>query len=287
MPCCFLNGQFVPLHEAQISVLDRGFIFGEGVYEVIPIFGRRPFRLIEHLARFARSMREIGMENPHSTTEWQQLVCALVERHAEADVSVYLQVTRGALPRNHAAPIAYTPTVFGMVTPLDTSKAAISVDVITLEDFRWRRCDIKATALLANTMARSAAARAGAYEAVLFREGMLTEGAASNVFVVVEGKLVTPPQSPAILPGVTRDALIEALADGASAVGEREISRHEFLQASEIWITSSTRDLIPVANVDGRMVGTGQYPLYARVYPRYLAFKSRELDLIPAIAHKP
>ncbi len=286
MSVCFLNDEFLPLQEAKVSVLDRGFIFGEGVYEVIPVFARRPFRLTEHLARFARSMQAIGLDNPRDLASWGNLVRELVCRDAEPNLSVYLQVTRGAMPRNHAAPVHSVPTVFGMVSPLVSANQA-SVDVVSQEDIRWQRCDIKATALLANVMARTAAAAAGAYEAILFRDDLLTEGAASNVFAVLEGRILTPPCTPAILAGVTRNAFIEALSESDEAVCERDITREEITRVQELWLTSSTRDLVPVARLDGQLVGTGEHPVLARVMPRYAAFKAQSLASTPPIAFTP
>jgi len=275
---CYLNGEFLPLEEARVPVLDRGFIFGDGVYEVIPVFGGRPFRLAPHLSRLARSLEATGIRDPLNPEAWSKLIMTLIERNPFRDLSVYLQITRGVAPRNHAAPKDCQPTLFAMVSPTPAQTEVQPVAVATMADVRWQRCDIKAIALLPNVMARTAAVAAGAYEAVMFRDDLLTEGASSNVFVVVDGVIRTPPHSGHILPGITRDTLVEALAGTADAVQETPITRAEVMTADEIWITSSTRDLVPVETLDGQPVGQGAPgPVYRRVVQRYEAFKQREL----------
>jgi D-alanine transaminase len=277
MSVCYLNGVFLPLAEAQIPVLDRGFIFGDGVYEVIPVFGGRPFRLAAHLARLLQSLAAIAIPPPLDFTEWTALLGELILRNPQPNLSLYIQVTRGVAPRNHAAPNS-TPTVFAMASPLATSVDQVTVQVISMVDIRWQRCDIKAISLLPNVLARTAAVSAGAYEAVLFREDFLTEGAASNVFVISNNQIKTPPHSGHILPGITRDTVVEALANSPDAVQEVAISRAEVLQASEIWLTSSTRDLVPVSHLDGRLVGEGAPgPVFRRISALYERFKSAEL----------
>jgi D-alanine transaminase len=278
MSTCYLNGEFVPLAAARVSVLDRGFIFGDGVYEVIPVFGGRPFRLAEHFARLAQSLGAIGINNPLNPAEWVALVRDLVARNAIADASVYLQITRGVAPRNHAAPADCRPTVFAMVQPTLHASVPDTADAILVEDQRWGRCDIKATSLLANVLARTAATAAGAHEAILIRDGYLTEGAASNVFIVSGGVIKTPPHSHHILPGITRDAVVEALAGSSDAVHEVAVTRSELLTADEVWVTSSTRDLLPVVRIDGQAVGPGGVgPVFRRVLAVYVAFKATEL----------
>ena len=278
MSICYLNGELLPLADARISVLDRGFIFGDGVYEVIPIFNDRPFRLDEHLTRLACSLDAIALPNPHTMLQWRLLVSAVVTANPLNEISLYLQVTRGPAPRNHAVPIDPTPTVFAMVSPLTPTRALPPVATITLADIRWARCDIKAVSLLPNVMFRSAAQATGAYEALLIREGWLTEGAASNVFVIADGRIKTPPHSCYILPGVTRDVLIEALKGSADAVIEAEISKDELLAADEIWLTSSTRDLVPVASIDGRALSAAAPgPVFQRVMDLYVKYKAAML----------
>ncbi len=278
MSICYLNGAFLPLAEAQIPVLDRGFIFGDGIYEVIPVFERQPFRLAAHLARLAQSLAAVSIRVPLTAPAWTALLAELILRNSEPDLSLYIQITRGVAPRNHAAPQDSTPTVFVMASPLAAQADPMPVQVISMVDIRWQRCDIKATSLLPNVLARSAAAAAGAYEAVLFREDFLTEGAASNVFVISHGQLKTPPHSRYILPGITRDTLVEALTGSSDAVQEVAISRAEVLQASEIWLSSSTRDLVPVSHLDGRLLGGGAPgPVFRRISALYENFKKREL----------
>jgi len=284
MSLCYLNGDFVPLADAKISVLDRGFIFGDGVYEVIPVFGRRPFRLRAHVGRLARSLEETGISVRLSGPAWEDLLRDLVAHHDGEDLSVYVQVTRGVAPRNHAAPADVEPTVFAMVSPLAAATDAQTVRAIALVDQRWQRCDIKAISLLPNVLARTAAVAAGAYEAVLFRDGWLTEGAASNVFVVSGGRIRTPPHSGFILPGITRDTLVEALSGSPDAVLETTVSREEVLHADEVWLTSSTRDLVPVSHLDGQRIGRGEPgPVYARVLARYAQFKAADLAAVPPV----
>ena len=278
MSVCYLNGVFLPLAEAQIPVLDRGFIFGDGIYEVIPVFGGRPFRLAAHLARLGQSLAAIAIPAPLDVTAWTAVLGELILRNPQPDLSLSIQVTRGVAPRNHAAPNGGTPTVFAMASPLATNADQAPVQVISMVDIRWQRCDIKAISLLPNVLARTAAVSAGAYEAVLFRDDFLTEGAASNVFVISNDQIKTPPHSGYILPGITRDTVVEALANSPDAVQEVAISRAEVLQASEIWLTSSTRDLVPVSHLDGCLVGRGAPgPVFRRISALYERFKSAEL----------
>ena len=275
MSLVYLNGDYLPLTEARVSVLDRGFIFGDGIYEVVPVFGGRAFRFSEHLRRLTRSLEAIGLEVSLGADDWSKLVAELLARNALSDASVYIQITRGVAPRNHAAPAHCQPTVFAMASPLILAEDITPVAAISLPDLRWQRCDIKAISLLPNVMARTAAVEAGAYEALLFRENFLTEGAASNVFVVKDGRIMTPPHSAFILPGITRDALVEALAASADAIAEVQIPRAVVASADELWLSSSTRDIVPVTILDGKPVGDGNPgPVYRRVLARYLQFKA-------------
>jgi len=274
MSLCYLDGAFLPLAEAKVSVLDRGFIFGDGVYEVMPVFGRRVLRLERHLARLERSLAAVDIANPLSRAQWADIVERLLAAQAGADFTVYVQLTRGAAPRNHQPPAGIAPTVFVMASPLAPVDPAVTVRAITHEDFRWQRCDIKSTSLLANVLLRQAAVAAGAAEAILVRDELVTEGAASNVFVVVDGRLRTPPLSTHLLPGVTRDLLVEILADSADAVLETDLTRAELERADEIFLTSSSRELAAVSHLDGRPVGaSAPGPVFHRVVERYAAFK--------------
>lgn len=280
---CYLNGRFLPLDEAQVSVLDRGFIFGDGVYEVLPVFDARPFRLDAHLARLRRSLDAIDMVPPCDDAGWREILHALIARAPQPTLTLYVQVTRGVAPRNHAAPAGALPTVFAMASPLDVRVDCEPVTAVSLPDIRWQRCDIKAVSLLPNVMARSAAVRHGAYEALLFRDDRLTEGAASNVFLVHGNRVSTAPHSPFILPGITRDALIEALRAAGEEVVEEFSLRADVERADEIWLTSSSRDIVPVGSLDGRVLAAPG-PVYRRVSALFARFKQRELaEVTPVV----
>ncbi|MSR14847.1 MAG: D-amino acid aminotransferase [Gammaproteobacteria bacterium] len=279
MSTCYLNGKFIPLDSARVSVLDRGFIFGDGIYEVLPVYAGRPFRLEAHLCRLEQSLVAISIVDPYGRLAWIDLIYELIAANCPAEtLSIYLQVTRGVAPRNHAAPLTSIPTVFMMVSELTTGLVPAQVAAIVLEDLRWQRCDIKAISLLPNVMARTAASLAGVYEAILVRDGWVTEGAASNVFIVSRGRIKTPPKSSFILSGITRDTIVEALADTTDAVQEVEISQTELLASEEVWLTSSTRDIVSVTRLDSRPVGTGEIGVvYRRVCAAYARFKVAEL----------
>jgi D-alanine transaminase len=275
MSLCYLNGSFLPLAEAQIPVLDRGFIFGDGVYEVIPAFGRRPFRLDAHLRRLDRSLGAIGMRPVLAAAVWTEIFARLLSTNEGEDQTVYVHITRGVAPRVHAPPPGLAPTVFVMSTPLARQDLVQTVSAVTHEDFRWQRCDIKSISLLGNVLLRQFAVDAGAHEAILLRDGQVTEGASSNVFVVHDGQLYTPPHSHLLLPGVTRDLLVELLADTADAVREAPVTGQMLRSAAEIWLSSSGRELAPVVTLDGRPVGAGSVgEVYRRVLARYLQFKA-------------
>jgi D-alanine transaminase len=275
MSLCYLNGEFLPLASAKVSVLDRGFMFGDGVYEVIPVFAGRPFRLDGHLARLARSLAATGIPSPLSPAAWTSLIERLVAAEPAPAQTVYVQITRGVAPRHHLPPPGLVPTVFVMSTPLTPAPPEATVSIVLREDFRWTRCDIKSISLLGNVLLRQDAAAAGADEAVLVREGLITEGASSNVFMVRAGRIRTPPLSNHLLPGVTRDLIVELMANTADAVLEADITREDLLAADEIWLASSGRELAPVSHVDGQAVGHAcPGPVYRRVVERYAAFKS-------------
>ncbi len=276
MSLCYLDGVFLPLAEAKVSVLDRGFIFGDGVYEVIPVFRRRVLRLDEHLSRLARSLAAVGIPDPLSRPQWAAIVERLLAAQDGQDFTVYVQLTRGVAPRIHQPPAGIAPTVFAMLNPLVPVDPSLTVPAITHEDFRWQRCDIKSISLLANVLLRQAAAAAGAAEAILLREGRVTEGAASNVFVAVDGRLRTPPLSRHLLPGITRDLVIELLAGTGDAVVEADISAAELRRADEIFLTSSGRELAAVSHLDGVPVGSAcPGPVFYRTVERYAAFKRK------------
>ncbi len=274
----YVNGEFTSPEAAVISPFDRGFIFGDGVYEVIPIYGRRLFRFEQHLARLERNLEEIGIAAPLARAQWHDVLTALINEAPSQDQSAYLQITRGVAPRDHGYPVAAQPTVFAYVQPLQPVDAEIlrrGVAAVTATDTRWQRCDIKTTSLLANVTLRQRAAEAGATEAILVRDGIIAEGAASNIFVVSEGALRTPPQGPTILPGVTRDLVLELARGLAIPCDETAVTETELAQAEEIWMSSSTKELLPITRLDGAAVGGGAPgPMFSRVYAAYQEFKA-------------
>lgn len=261
LPHCYLNGEFVALRDARISPLDRGFLFGDSVYEVLPVFGERMFLFREHFDRLARSLREIRLENPHTHEEWRGILGELIARNGGSDMYLYIQVTRGAeYGRNHAFPAVTKATVFAMAAPLPVftdEQRANGLSAITVQDFRWGRCDIKTTALLANVLMKQQASDAGANEAIIVRDGEALEGSSTSVFIVSGGVLITPPNSHRILPGTTRDAAL-SLATGVMPVEIRKIGIDELRAADEVWISAATRDVLPVTRVDGEPIGTGR-----------------------------
>jgi D-alanine transaminase len=269
----YLNGAFLPSEQAQVSVFDRGFVFADGVYEVIPAYGSRLFRLPQHLARLDNSLAGIRLPNPLAARDWQTMFTRLVEAGGAADQSVYLQVTRGRAERDHAFPKQITPTVFAYSQALkypEPAQLAAGVAAITVPDIRWQRCDIKAIALLPNVLMRQQATEQGAAEAILLRDGRMTEGAASNIFLVLKGTLVTPPKGPFILPGVTRDLALELARAHGLACEERAVTDSELRSAEELMLSSSTKELLPITRLDGKPVGSGQPgPLHARLHALY------------------
>ncbi len=273
----YLNGKFMPIEEAHVPVLDRGFIFGDGGYEVIPVYSKHPFRLVEHLRRLQYSLDKVRIDNPMSEAEWSQLVAGIVERNAGEDQSVYLQVTRGVAKRDHAFPKGVRPTVFMMSTPLVTPAPALvesGVACISAQDYRWLNCDIKSVSLLGNCLLRQLSADAGATETILFRDGKLTEASASNVFIVRDGVLLTPPKDNLVLPGITYDVVLEIARAREFQVEVRAVTEAEVRGADEIWVTSSTKEVLAVTTLDGRPVGDGRPgPLFRRMHALYQQFK--------------
>lgn len=272
----YLNGEFVRPESAMISPFDRGFIFGDGVYEVIPVFGGRLFRLPHHLQRLHHSLAAIDLAPPLPAEQWHQVLQRLVDEAGGGDQSLYLQVTRGVAPRNHAFPKNAKPTVFAY-----TQKKAFAAKntqqsgaaVITAADIRWLRCDIKSTSLLAAVMLREQAERAGAIEAILIRDGLVTEGAASNIFLVRDNALITPPKGQFILPGITRDLVLELAHKHDIAVQERNVKEGELSQAHEVWITSSTNEIKPVGSINGVALTGTPGPMYQQMYDLYEHYK--------------
>jgi len=266
MPKVYLNGKFIPIEDALIPVTDRGFLFGDGVYEVIPAYGGRLFRLSHHLQRLQNSLDGIRLDNPHSDGEWKAILDTLLEHNRELagasnDQSVYLQVTRGsAAKRDHSFPENVIPTVFASSNAVIDPDPAVTeqgVAAITLDDIRWQYCDIKAVTLLANVLLRQQAVDRNAMEAILIRNSLVIEGSASNVFVVEAGNILTPAKGPQMLPGITRDLVLELARQHGLPCQETDISEDRLRVADEIWITSSTREIIPVTLLDGKAVGQG------------------------------
>ena len=282
MNTVYLNGEFLPLEEARVPVMDRGFLFGDGVYEVIPVYSRRPFRLAEHLRRLAASLAAIRLEAPLNDAEWATIIERIVAAADGADQSVYLQVTRGPMAvRNHAFPKEVKPTVFVMTEPLVTPPAELrekGIAAVSAADNRWHRCDIKATSLLANCLLRQLAVDHGCAETVLFRDGFLIEGAASNIFAVKDGVLLAPIKNHLMLPGITYDVVLELAAKHGLPVQVRDVLEDEARNADELWMTSSTKEVLPIVTLDDRKVGAGDTagkpgPVFQRMYGWYQEFK--------------
>ncbi len=274
----YLNGEFLPLGEARIPVMDRGFLFGDSIYEVIPAYGGRLFRLQQHLQRLENSLHAIQMENPLSQPEWESMLATLTTQYQGEDQSVYLQVTRGVAPsRDHAIPEGVTPTLFAIATPfpaIDPQVYERGIAAITLDDIRWRFCNIKATTLLPNVLLRQEAKERGAMEAILIRDGLAMEGAASNLFIVDDGQIITPPKGEHLLPGVTRDLLLELAAEAEIPYCEAPVRAEQLDSADEIWLTSSTREIMPVTRLDDRPINNG-HPgeLWQKLFDRFQAYK--------------
>lgn len=276
MTIAYLNGNFLPLEDAHISVLDRGFIFGDGVYEVIPVYAGKLFRLQEHLQRLERSLAAIELSNPLSQAQWQDLLETLIEKNGNGDQSIYLQVTRGVAPRNHNFPAVIKHTVFMMSQPFKDPEPLLGVKAITRADNRWQRCDIKAISLLSNVLLRQQAVEVGAVESILIRDGYITEGAASNVFIVKQGVVITPPEGAFILTGVTRDLILEVLQHAQIPCQVENISETQLRQADEIWVTSSTREIVPIITLDDQPVGDGKRgAMWQTTWDLFQAYKKK------------
>jgi D-alanine transaminase len=275
----YLNGQFMPLEDARIPVLDRGFIFGDGVYEVIPVYSRHAFRLADHLRRLQHSLDGIRLPNPHSDAEWTSLVNDLISRNPGEDQYLYLHITRGVARRDHAFPVPpVTPTLFMMSNPLTTPPAALlqsGIGAVTATDNRWLRCDIKSIALLPNVLLRQMAVDAGCAETILIRDdSYVTEGSASNIFVVRHGTLLAPPKDNLMLPGITYDVVLELAAGDGIPHQVRRIAKAELLDADELLLTSSTKEVLAITKLDGMQVGNGTPgPMFARLHKLYQDFK--------------
>ncbi len=279
LPVCYLNGQYLPLAEARISPLDRGFLYADGVYEVMPVYAARPFRFPAHLERLRRSLAGIEMQDPHTPAQWRAILGGLIERNGAGDAYLYWQVTRGAEAGRNHAPLPHIPrTVFAFAAPLPPTPAQVleqGLACVTAADSRWARCDIKSTALLANVLLRQRAVEAGAAETILLRDGQLTEASASSVHVVAAGTVLVPPNSARILPGTTRSAVEELLERAGIPWRAQAVSEGELRGADEIWLSAATREVQPVTRLDGAPVGAGRPgPLWARLHAAWQAYKA-------------
>jgi len=275
----YLNGHYMPIEEAKISVLDRGFILGDGVYEVIPVYSKKTFRLQSHLDRLQHSLDGIKLANPHSDTEWTVIINELVIRNSAQDQYLYLHITRGVAKRDHAFPNpSVTPTVFVMSNPLHTPPEALlqsGVGAVTAADNRWLRCDIKSIALLPNVLLRQMAVDAGCAETILIRDNeFMTEGSASNIFVVNNGTLLAPPKNNLMLPGITYDVVLELAAANDIPYEIRKIAVAEVTTADELLLTSSTKEVLAITTLNNKPVGSGKPgAMFTRLHKLYQTFK--------------
>jgi D-alanine transaminase len=277
-PLVYLNGAMTPLSEAKIPVLDRGFIFGDGVYEVIPVYARKPFRAEQHMARLFRSLAAVRIPNPHTGDEWMALIAKVVQAHPADSQLVYLQVTRGVAKRSHAFPQDVTPTVLIMTNPIVPPPAQArenGVACVTLEDQRWLRCEIKSISLLGNVLAAQHAAENNAAEAIQFRDGFLTEASASNVWIVKDGMLMGPPKDNLILEGIRYGLIEELCAAQGIPMKTQRIARAQVFAADEVLLSSATKEVLPVVSIDGLAIGNGKPgPIYEKLYAGYQAAKA-------------
>jgi D-alanine transaminase len=276
----FLNGRWLPPDEARVPVMDRGFLFGDGVYEVIPVYSRRPFRLEQHLQRLQKSLDGIQLANPHGMSEWIGFVMQLAGEAEWEDQSIYIQVTRGPMAvRNHAFPKEVKPTSVILAEPMISppqSQREQGIAAVSAADIRWLRCDLKTTSLLANCLLRQMAVAAGCVETVLFRDGFLTEGSASSIFVVRDGVLLAPIKNHLMLPGITYDVILELAAKHGLPYQVRDITEAETRGADELWMCSSTKEVLPIVMLDGRRVGVDGTagPVFVKMYAWYQEFKA-------------
>ncbi len=284
---CYLNGEYLPLAAARISPLDRGFLFGDAVYEVVPVYGGRPFRLREHLDRLNRSLAALRMGPPRSHFEWAEICARLLAQDGGRESHIYIQVSRGAeIGRNHAWPEGMEPTLFAYVTALQPTPPRLlehGVAAITAADTRWARRDIKSTALLANILLKKLAADAGAFETIMLENGELTEGSSTTVHVILGGVIHAPPNGSHILPGTTRDVVTELALRQSLGIDNSRVTEDMLRSADEIWLTFATRGMLPVTSLDGLPVGNGDPgPLFKRMYAAFLDYID-ELAGTPAL----
>jgi D-alanine transaminase len=279
---CYLNGEYGPLRDAKVSVMDRGFVFGDGIYEVVPVYGRRLFRFDEHLARLNRSLAKVRIASPFDRAQWLERCRKLIEAQAADDQLLYIQVTRGVAVRDHVMPPDLTPTVFMMTNPMKPASAEQrhqGVACVTARDFRWERGDIKSVSLLGNVLARQISADHGVTETIMFRDGFLTEASSSNVWVVQEGAVLGAPKSEHVLEGIRYELIRELCEEAGIGYNLRPISEAEVLGADELMLSSATKEVLAVTQVDGEAVGHGALrgkpgPVYAKLYEAYQRAKA-------------
>ena len=273
----YLNGDYLLLEECKVSALDRGFIFGDAIYELIPVYNNKPFYLDAHLNRLERSLVQIGIDSPHDIAGWTDIINQLTEKSDLKDLYVYIQVTRGVAPRDHAFPVNVKPTVFAMIGAWPSTPAEIfqqGLTAVTVKDMRWDRCDIKVTSLLANVLKKQKAVEGDAHEAIIIRDGVVLEGSASNVFVIKDSHVYSAPKNNLILPGITRDVVVDLLNENNIPLTEEAPTEDVLHGADEVWITSSTKECLPVTTLDGKPVGSGQPgELWGRIFDYFQACK--------------
>jgi len=266
----FLNGRILPIEDAKVSVLDRGFIFGDGVYELVPVYSRVPFRLEEHLVRLERSLSAVRIRNPYSPAQWREFIYRLVDAQPFDDQGVYFQVTRGVAKRDHAFPKNAEPTVFMMSNPLvnpPREQVEKGASAVSAADNRWLRCDVKSISLVGNVLLRQLSAEADGAETILFRDGKLT-------FIVRRGGIESPPKGNLILPGITYDVIVELARANGMPLEFREVREAEVRGADELWVTSSSKEVLAIVMLDGKRIGDGQPgPVFRRMYQLYQEFK--------------
>jgi D-alanine transaminase len=275
----YLNGKFLPIEQAMVPVLDRGFIFGDGVYELVPVYSRVPFRIDEHLRRLERSLAETRIRNPYGAPQWKEIIARLIGEQPFEDQGVYLQVTRGVAKRDHAFPNDVAPTVFIMSNPLvNPSQELVERGAAALSavDYRWLRCDIKSISLIGNCLLRQISADAGAAETIMFRDGKLTEASASNAFIVEGGTIRSPAKSNLILPGITYDVVVELAQSAGIPLQFGDVTEAEVRAADELWVTSSSKEVLAIVQLDGRPIANGRPgAVFRRMYQLYQEFKHR------------
>ena len=274
----FLNGEYLPVEQATVSVLDRGFLFGDGIYEVIPVFGLKPLRVDEHLQRLQNSLSRISLDNPFDDKAWKQIFDQLLEKNPGEDRAIYMQITRGTHPvRDLKIQPKNCPTIFMMVLQVgvvDLGEMQKGIETITMDDFRWHACDIKSISLVANVMLKEQATQAGVLDAILLRDGFVTEGTASNFFMVKDNVLLTPPVDKHLLSGITRDLVLDLAKENGITCEIRQIAETELDTADEIWLTSSTREIVPVIRINGKDVADAKAgPVWKKTIDIYQQYK--------------